>query len=70
MYLNDVEDGGGATRFPRALNNYNAQGLEIQPKVGQAALFYNMLEDGNVDDLSVHGSNPTMKNEKWLANLW
>ena len=69
IYLNDVPE-GGETRFPRAMNNYNAHGLEIQPKVGQAALFYNMLEDGNVDDLSVHGSNPTTKYEKWLCNLW
>lgn len=69
IYLNNVPD-GGETRFPRAVNNYNAQGLEIKPKVGQAVLFYNMLEDGNVDDLSQHGSNPTTEHEKWLANLW
>jgi prolyl 4-hydroxylase len=69
IYLNDVPE-GGETRFPRAVNNYDAQGLEIKPKVGQAVLFYNMLEDGNVDDLSQHGSNPTTGHEKWLANLW
>jgi prolyl 4-hydroxylase len=69
VYLNDVPE-GGETRFPRAVNNYNAQGLEVKPKVGQAVLFYNMLEDGNVDDLSQHGSNPTTDHEKWLANLW
>jgi prolyl 4-hydroxylase len=69
LYLNDVPK-GGETRFPRAVNNHNAEGLEIQPKVGQAVLFYNMLEDGNVDDLSQHGSNPTDGYEKWLANLW
>lgn len=71
MYLNTVPEGqGGETRFPRAVNNYNAEGLEIQPKVGRAVLFYNLLEDGNVDDLSQHGSNPTRDHEKWLANLW
>ena len=69
IYLNDVPQ-GGETRFPRALNNHNARGLEIKPKVGQAVLFYNMLEDGNLDDLSQHGSNPTDGHEKWLANLW
>lgn len=69
IYLNDVPE-GGETRFPRAVNNYNAQGLEIKPTVGQAVLFYNLLEDGNVDDLSQHGSNPTTEHEKWLANLW
>lgn len=69
MYLNDVPE-GGETRFPRAVNNYNARGLEIKPKAGRAVLFYNLLEDGNVDDLSQHGSNPTTEHEKWLANLW
>jgi len=69
IYLNDVPT-GGKTRFPRAVNNYNAEGLEIKPKAGRAVLFYNMLEDGNVDDLSQHGSNPTTEHEKWLANLW
>ena len=69
VYLNDVPK-GGETRFPRAVNNYNAQGLEIKPKIGQAVLFYNLLEDGNVDDLSQHGSNPTAGHEKWLANFW
>ncbi len=71
VYLNTVPEGqGGETRFPRAVNNYNAEGLEVQPKAGRAVLFYNVLEDGNVDDLSQHGSNPTMEHEKWLANLW
>jgi prolyl 4-hydroxylase len=69
IYLNDVPQ-GGETRFPRALNNHNSRGLEIQPKIGQAVLFYNMLEDGNLDDLSQHGGNPTDGHEKWLANLW
>jgi prolyl 4-hydroxylase len=69
VYLNDVPQ-GGETRFPRAVNNYNAEGLVVKPKVGRAVLFYNLLEDGNVDDLSQHGSNPTQGYEKWLANLW
>ena len=69
IYLNDVEE-GGETRFPRAVNNYNAEGLEIQPKAGTAVLFYNMLEDGNFDDLSQHGGNKVLKGNKWLANLW
>lgn len=69
LYLNDVPT-GGETRFPRAVNNYNAEGLELKPKAGRALLFYNLLDDGNVDDLSQHGSNPTQDHEKWLANLW
>jgi prolyl 4-hydroxylase len=70
IYLNTVTE-GGETRFPRAVNNYNAEGLEITPKAGSAVLFYNILEDGNVDDLSQHGSNKvTGKTNKWMANLW
>jgi prolyl 4-hydroxylase len=71
MYLNTVPDGGGETRFPRAANRDFAEGIQIQPVQGRAVLFYNMLPDGNVDDLSQHGSNPTSSShEKWLANLW
>ena len=69
LYLNTVPE-GGETRFPRAVNSQFAEGVEIQPVVGRAVLFYNMLPDGNVDDLSQHGSNPTTDHEKWLANLW
>mmetsp|Transcript_10538 Transcript_10538/g.25391 ORF Transcript_10538/g.25391 Transcript_10538/m.25391 type:complete len:613 (-) Transcript_10538:2-1840(-) len=69
IYLNDVKE-GGETRFPRALNNYNSEGLEITPKVGRAVLFYSTLEDGNFDDLSQHGGNKVLAGNKWLANLW
>mmetsp|Transcript_23240 Transcript_23240/g.64444 ORF Transcript_23240/g.64444 Transcript_23240/m.64444 type:complete len:650 (-) Transcript_23240:1517-3466(-) len=69
IYLNDVEE-GGETRFPRAINNHNAEGLEIKPEVGKAVLFYNTLEDGNLDDLSQHGGNKVLAGNKWLANLW
>jgi prolyl 4-hydroxylase len=69
IYLNTVPE-GGETRFPRAVNNFNGQGLEISPKIGTAVLFYNMLEDGNLDDLSQHGGNKVTDKTKWLANLW
>lgn len=69
IYLNTVKE-GGETRFPRAMNNKNAHGLEIAPKAGTAVLFYNLLPDGNYDDLSQHGSNAVLRGEKWLANLW
>jgi prolyl 4-hydroxylase len=69
IYLNDVEE-GGETRFPRALNSNNAEGLEITPKIGSAVLFYSSLEDGNFDDLSQHGGNKVLAGNKWLANLW
>ena len=69
LYLNTVPE-GGETRFPRAATKDRAEGVVVQPKRGRAVLFYNMLPDGNVDDLSQHGSNPTTSHEKWLANLW
>jgi hypothetical protein len=69
LYLNTVPE-GGETRFPKAVNSQFAEGVEFKPVVGRAVLFYNMLPDGHVDDLSQHGSNPTNNHEKWLANLW
>ena len=35
-----------------------------------AVLFYNLLEDGNGDDLAVHAALPVYQGEKWLANFW
>lgn len=69
IYLNDTEE-GGETIFPRAVNVGSHDGIEITPKKGKAILFYNILEDGNVDDLSQHGGRKVEKGEKWLANLW
>lgn len=61
---------GGETTFPRSLQSSFHDGIKVTPKVGKAILFYNMLPDGNVDDLSQHGSNAVEKGEKWVANLW
>jgi prolyl 4-hydroxylase len=38
--------------------------------LGQAVLFYNLLEDGNGDDLALHAAMPVKEGEKWLANFW
>lgn len=69
LYLNEPQE-GGETVFPRAVNPTNHDGLSITPKRGMAALFYNILPDGNMDDLSQHASTPVVEGEKWLANLW
>ena len=37
---------------------------------GSAVLFYNLLEDGNSDDLALHEARPVKEGEKWLANYW
>ena len=69
MYLNEPQM-GGKTVFPRAINPSNHDGLSVTPKRGMAVLFYNLLPDGNMDDLSQHASIPVVQGEKWLANLW
>jgi len=69
LYLNEPKE-GGETVFPRAVNPTNHDGLSVTPKRGMAVLFYNLLPDGNMDDLSQHASTPVVQGEKWLANLW
>jgi prolyl 4-hydroxylase len=69
MYLND-DYTGGQTVFPRAANMHYHDGVAIAPKKGTAVLFYNVLPDGNVDDLSQHSSRPVDQGEKvrWGLN--
>lgn len=69
IYLSDIEseNGGGETSFPKG---NNGEGFKVKPVKGQAVLFYNLLEDGNGDDLSLHASLPVQEGEKWLANFW
>ena len=69
LYLNDDYE-GGQTVFPRAANAQHHDGVRIEPSRGKAVLFYNVLPDGNVDDLSQHSSEPVTRGEKYLANLW
>jgi len=61
---------GGETRFPKAVNSENHQGLTVKPSKGKAVLFYNMLPDGNMDELSQHAALPVMDGEKYLLNFW
>jgi len=69
LYLTDMAapDAGGETSFPKAANGL---GFKIHPGKGNAVLFYNLLPDGNGDDLSLHAALPVVKGEKWLANFW
>jgi len=69
LYLNEGM-GGGETEFPRWFNGNTSDGLKVTPKKGKAVLFYSMLPDGNMDDLSQHSANPITKGEKMLINLW
>eukprot|EP00979_Chaetoceros_neogracilis_P001055 scaffold192_cov222-Chaetoceros_neogracile.AAC.4 len=69
LYLNEPEL-GGETEFPRWQNGETNGSLKVQPRKGKAALFYNFLPDGNLDDLSQHAALPVIKGDKYLINLW
>jgi prolyl 4-hydroxylase len=69
FYLNDDFE-GGHTVFPRAVNAQHHDGVSIEPVRGTAVLFYSMLPDGNVDDLSQHGGEPVTSGEKFIGNFW
>jgi prolyl 4-hydroxylase len=68
----DVADGldGGATTFPRAITTEFHDGVKIQPQSGKAVLFYNVLPDGNMDDLSQHSGGKVESGVKYVANIW
>ena len=69
LYLNDMESptAGGETSFPKG---DNGKGIKVHAGKGGAVLFYNLLEDGNGDDLALHAALPVKKGEKYLANFW
>lgn len=69
MYLTDQPDpgAGGETSFPKSSNG---PGFKVSPVKGSAVIFYNLLEDGNGDDLALHAALPVQRGEKWLANYW
>jgi len=69
MYLTDMPSptAGGETSFPKGADGL---GFKVMPKKGDAVLFYNLLEDGNGDDLALHAALPALEGEKWLANFW
>jgi prolyl 4-hydroxylase len=69
LYLNDMDgpDAGGETAFPKGAEG---RGFKVTPRRGTAVLFYNLLEDGNGDDLALHAALPVTSGEKWAANFW
>ena len=40
------------------------------PPAEQAVFFYDLLEDGNADELSLHSGAKVEAGEKWIAPLW
>lgn len=76
FFLNDLKEGEADTIFPLAVNSFNHDGVRIVPKKGNAVILYNMLPDGNIDDLSQHSSSfldnsvEGATGEKWLGTLY
>lgn len=54
---------GGGTRFPR-LN------LSVPATAGSTLWFRNCLDDGRLDDRSLHGGDPVEQGEKWVVTKW
>jgi len=44
--------------------------MKVTPRDGSALLWYNMLPDGNADEMSLHEGQPVGEGEKWGCNLW
>lgn len=65
IYLNDQASptAGGETAFPRG-------GYKVRPTKGTALMYYNLLEDGNVDIDAQHESLAVVEGEKWAASLY
>jgi prolyl 4-hydroxylase len=72
MYLNDriSDSSGGETSFPLGVQADGTVGFKVRPPKNSAVLFYNLLPDGNADNLALHGALPVNQGEKWLANFW
>jgi prolyl 4-hydroxylase len=62
VYLNDDFE-GGHTSFPH-------HDVSVKPVRGEAVLFWNMSDDQELLDESLHEAEPVTKGEKWACNIW
>eukprot|EP00929_Paragymnodinium_shiwhaense_P076989 TRINITY_DN39625_c0_g1_i1.p1 TRINITY_DN39625_c0_g1~~TRINITY_DN39625_c0_g1_i1.p1 ORF type:complete len:509 (+),score=48.19 TRINITY_DN39625_c0_g1_i1:84-1610(+) len=69
LYLNNPAN-DGQTAFPKSKHEPGDKPVVTHPGKGAAVLFYNVLPDGNPDELSLHASLPVTRGEKWIANVW
>ena len=66
IYLSDNKShelAGGETVFPK-INK------KITPKLGRAVVFYNVDKKGSIIEQALHGGEPVISGEKWIANQW
>lgn len=61
---------GGETSFPKGYNADGSQYVIIKPKKRGAIFFYNLLEDGNVDEYSLRAEEVVKKGLKWVGAMW
>ena len=66
VYLNDVPQ-GGLTRFGRLVKG--ASPLTVQPKAGDALLFFPADAAGRFDERTEHEGCPAV-DIKWIARIW
>eukprot|EP01052_Picozoa_sp_SAG31_P000793 SAG31_NODE_23_length_33717_cov_17.863585_13_plen_98_part_00 len=45
-------------------------GVVVRPKKGRAVLWWNRMEDGEIDWRSRHAGCPLLEGEKWAATRW
>jgi len=62
IYLNTVEQGGGTL--------FSAIDELVTPKIGRAAIWNNLLLNGNVNPKSIHAGLPVLRGEKFVLTTW
>ncbi|KAI9909852.1 hypothetical protein PsorP6_010622 [Peronosclerospora sorghi] len=75
-YMSDVAK-GGHTIFPRAGGAPQpstftdcSRGLKVPPKKRKVIVFYNLLPNGEGDEMSLHGGCPVEEGVKYSGNKW
>eukprot|EP00276_Gloeochaete_wittrockiana_P006324 CAMPEP_0184662952 /NCGR_PEP_ID=MMETSP0308-20130426/45774_1 /TAXON_ID=38269 /ORGANISM="Gloeochaete witrockiana, Strain SAG 46.84" /LENGTH=332 /DNA_ID=CAMNT_0027105333 /DNA_START=87 /DNA_END=1082 /DNA_ORIENTATION=+ len=64
LYLDSLDESqGGSTKF-------HTLKLNVQPKKGDAVVFFPALRDGTVDRRMVHSGEPVLGGEKRILNVW
>ncbi|KXS13707.1 hypothetical protein M427DRAFT_136310 [Gonapodya prolifera JEL478] len=55
--------GAGSTQFPNV-------GIEVMPRKGRAAFWWDVTIDGKDDERTLHAGTPPTHGEKWGLNIW